>query len=162
MVEVQKVDYQDAQQGADLVALLSAYACDPMGGGEDISEHVKLTLVKELASRPYAFSVLAYVDGKPAGFANCFEAFSTFAAQPLVNIHDLAVVPDYRGQQISQLLLDEVEAIARKKGCCKITLEVLSKNGPAKNAYQKFGFEAYQLQDGAGEALFWQKSLKEF
>ena len=35
---------------------------------------------------------------KPVGLATTFEGFSTFAAKPLINIHDIAVLPDYRGR----------------------------------------------------------------
>ena len=90
---------------------------------------------------------------------NCFEAFSTFACKPLVNIHDIAVSSEFRGKGISQKMLAVVEEIARKKGCCKITLEVLQGNRVAQNAYRKFGFDNYALDPEAGHAEFWQKSL---
>ena len=40
--------------------LLDAYAQDPMGGGEALSDFAKATLVPALAARPQAFSVLAF------------------------------------------------------------------------------------------------------
>ncbi len=49
--------------------------------------------------------------------------------------------------------------MAKSKGCCKVILEVLSNNEPAKSAYSKFGFLGYQLDPAAGPALFWQKLL---
>lgn len=54
-----------------------------------------------------------------------------------------------------------VEEIAISKGCCKITLEVLSNNESAKVAYKKFGFSSYELDPKAGVALFWQKKITE-
>jgi ribosomal protein S18 acetylase RimI-like enzyme len=78
---------------------------------------------------------------------------------PLVNIHDIVVLPKYRGRGISQFLLQEVEAIAREKGCCKLTLEVLEGNKVAQKAYTRFGFRDYVLDPSAGKALFWQKML---
>jgi ribosomal protein S18 acetylase RimI-like enzyme len=65
----------------------------------------------------------------------------------------------FRGHSISQKMLEKVEGIAKQKGCCKITLEVLSGNQVAKNAYLKFGFDGYELDPSAGNALFWQKKL---
>ena len=65
----------------------------------------------------------------------------------------------YRGQGLSQILLSNIEDIARRRGCCKITLEVLSGNTPAQGAYEKFGFRHYQLTPDTGQALFWQKNL---
>ena len=44
-------------------------------------------------------------------------------------------------------------------GCCKLTLEVLDGNAPAKAAYEKFGFASYELDPAVGGALCWQKKL---
>ena len=51
--------------------------------------------------------------------------------------------------------------IAISKGCCKITLEILSNNESAKAAYKKFGFSNYELDPRAGVGLFWQKRITE-
>jgi ribosomal protein S18 acetylase RimI-like enzyme len=142
-----------------IVFLLDHYASDPMGGGEPLSDNVKQKLVVSLSNIPNAFSVLATVDGKPAGLVNCFEGFSTFKCKPLININDVTVITEFRGLGISQKMLDKVEQIARSRDCCKITLEVLSNNQPAMSAYRKFGFSEYELDPDAGSALFWQKIL---
>ena len=52
-----------------------------------------------------------------------------------------------------------IEQHAREIGCCKVTLEVLEGNHPAKKAYSQAGFAAYELDPEAGQALFWQKKL---
>ncbi|WP_039918271.1 GNAT family N-acetyltransferase [Cellvibrio mixtus] len=158
-IEIVSADYKNPQHAKDLVYLLNAYALDPMGGGAPLTGHVQNTLVDELARRSFAISLLAYVDGKPAGLLNAFEGFSTFAAKPLLNVHDIVVVQEFRGLQLSQQLLAALERIARERGCCKITLEVLSGNETAKRAYLKFGFAGYELKPEAGQALFWQKKL---
>jgi len=90
---------------------------------------------------------------------NCFEAFSTFLCKPLINIHDLVVIETYRSRGVSQRMLEKVEEIAKSKGCCKLTLEVLSGNVAAKSSYRKFGFDDYMLDPEAGSALFWQKRI---
>lgn len=158
-IRVIQADYQNPQHAADIPALLDGYAKDPMGGNQGLSEQTKQDLVAQLAKLPYAFSILCYVDNEPAGLVNCFEAFSTFQCKPLVNIHDLMVSSKFRGQNISQKMLEKVEEMANQKGCCKITLEVLSGNQVAKNAYLKFGFDGYELDPKIGNALFWQKKL---
>lgn len=158
-IHVIKADYLDEKHAQEIQFLLNSYASDPMGGGKILDENVQKNVVKELAKRPYAFSILAYIDDKPCGLVNCFEAFSTFACRPLINIHDLAVLVEYRGHGISQKMLEKVEEIAVEKNCCKITLEVLCNNEPAKASYQKFGFSDYELDPNAGSALFWQKKI---
>lgn len=158
-IEIVQADYKNPQHARDLVYLLNTYAMDPMGGGVALAEQVKMTLVAELAKRNFALSLLVYVDEKPAGLLNAFEGFSTFAAKPLLNVHDIIVAQEFRGLQLSQKLLAALEIIARERGCCKITLEVLSGNETAKRAYLKFGFAGYELKPEAGQALFWQKKL---
>jgi ribosomal protein S18 acetylase RimI-like enzyme len=152
-------DYNDEKHQRDIPMLLDSYASDPMGGGEPLDENVREVLVSELARIQDAFSVIAYVDGVAAGLVNCFGGFSTFKCKPIVNIHDVVVLREYRGCGISQKMLDVVEEVARERGCCKITLEVLSKNEVAKAAYEKFGFTGYELDPKDGVALFWEKGL---
>jgi ribosomal protein S18 acetylase RimI-like enzyme len=84
--------------------------------------------------------LLAFADQRPVGMAICFFGFATFQARPLLNIHDLAVVPDYRGQGIGRALLGEAEKRALGHGCCKLTLEVRDDNRPARALYESFGF----------------------
>jgi ribosomal protein S18 acetylase RimI-like enzyme len=158
-IEVLRADYLDARHAADLVYLLNCYAQDFMGGGTPLSAETQQNLASELARLPHAFSLLCYVDDVPAGLVNCFESFSTFKCKPLINIHDIAVVSEFRGLGISQRMLDEVEKIAKEKGCCKITLEVLEGNEPARAAYLKYGFDGYELDPVLGKAMFWQKMI---
>jgi ribosomal protein S18 acetylase RimI-like enzyme len=158
-IKVCKVDYNDTQQTNDLLALLNEYAEDPMGGDAPLSAFSKENLIEQLRKRSFVFSLICYVDGEPAAFTNCVEGFSTFKCKPLINIHDFAVSNKYRGLQLSQTLLAEIERIALEMGCCKVTLEVLEGNEPAKQAYIKFGFIAYELDPKVGKAMFWEKPL---
>lgn len=156
---IYQVDYQNPQHGEALVTLLDHYARDEMGGGEALPESVKTTLVNNLAKLPNAISLLAYEGEKAVGLINAFEGFSTFANEPLINIHDVVVEKEHRGRGIAQQLLSVIEEIAKARGCCKLTLEVLSGNQLAKASYEKFGFEQYQLKPEAGQALFLEKTL---
>lgn len=152
-------DYRDASDGRALVKVLDAYARDPMGGGEPLSAHARTHVVDMLAQRPFAFSVLALAGEEPVGLANCFEGFSTFACQPLVNIHDFAVMPAWRGQGVAKGLMALVEHEARRRGACKLTLEVLQGNHGAQALYARLGFAHYELDPAMGHAQFLQKYL---
>lgn len=158
-VEVIHIDYNNAQHAKHMIELLDCYATDPMGGGVALSDFTAQNLVPELAKRQDAFSLIAYVDGQPAGLTNCFEGFSTFACKPLINIHDVVVASEYRRMGVSRLMFDQVEEIARQKGCCKLTLEVLEGNSIAQSAYENYGFNQYQLDEKNGAAMFWEKKL---
>jgi len=152
-------DYANPRDAEAVVALLDAYARDPMGGGEPLRADVKARLVGDLAAHPQAFSLIARLDEDAVGLANCFMAYSTFAAEPIVNIHDFAVLSGHRGRGIGRALLAAVEAEALNRGACKVTLEVLSGNAPARRLYAANGYGDYQLDPASGQALFWQKRL---
>jgi ribosomal protein S18 acetylase RimI-like enzyme len=57
------------------------------------------------------------------------------------------------------MMLREVEAVARERGCCKLTLEVLQGNTNAIRLYENIGFQGYQLVGSMGQAMFLQKWL---
>jgi GNAT superfamily N-acetyltransferase len=156
-------DYAYPVHAKAVVDLLDAYARDPMGGGHPLPAHVREGLVPALAARPYAFSVLAFAsaeEGAPAvGLVNCLEGFSTFACQPLINVHDLAVMPSHRGQGVGAQMLAFVEDVARGRGACKVTLEVLQGNARAMRLYERMGFATYQLDPQMGNAQLMQKWL---
>ncbi|RTL53511.1 MAG: GNAT family N-acetyltransferase [Rhodocyclaceae bacterium] len=141
------------------IRLLDHYARDPMGGGSGLTEEVKATLVEQLRLVPHFYGALAFIDGKAAGLINCFFGFSTFVGAPLLNVHDIVVHADVRGSGVGQALLAHVENVASQRGCCKLTLEVLSNNHTALKAYERAGFKPYVLDPAAGQALFLQKKL---
>ncbi len=156
---VRRVDYRDTSDRSALVFLLDAYARDPMGGGSPLPEDVKSRLCDDLAARPDAASFIAWSDGQAVGLLNCFEGYSTFKARPLMNIHDIVVLPGHRGQGVGQALLEAAQAYARQRGCCKLTLEVLTGNAVAMRSYTRFGFAPYALDPAAGVATLLQKWL---
>ena len=158
-LSIRRVDYADPEQAAALVELLDAYARDAMGGAEPLPARSRAELPGRLSEIPGAFSLLAYLDRVPAGLVTCFEGFSTFACRPLLNVHDLAVLPAWRGRGIGRALLARVEELARERGCCKLTLEVLEGNRPAQALYRAQGFSPYQLDQALGSAGFWHKEL---
>ena len=154
-----RADYANRIHASALVLLLDAYARDAAGGGEPLSEFTKTHLVKALAVRPQAFTVLAFDDTQPIGLVNCIEGFSTFACKPLVNVHDVAVLASHRGQRVAEQMLLLAEQIARERGACKMTLEVLQGNSSALRLYERIGFAGYQLDPAMGHAQFLQKWL---
>jgi GNAT superfamily N-acetyltransferase len=158
-LSVCRADYRNPRHASALVELLDAYAQDPAGGGEPLSDFARTHLVAELAARPQAFSVLAFADDQPVGLVNCIEGFSTFACRPLVNIHDVAVLHGHRGRRVAERMLALVDEIARERGACKLTLEVLQGNASAIRLYERVGFAGYQLDPAMGRAQFFQKWL---
>lgn len=153
------LDLSDLALAEIWLELLDHYAQDPMGGGDGLSDYAKLNLVATMREVPGFHGALAWLDGKAVGLIDCFAGFSTFAARPLLNVHDIVVHRDVRGRGVGQALLAWAEARARELGCCKLTLEVLSNNTRAMRSYEQAGFAPYVLDPAAGHALFLQKYL---
>jgi GNAT superfamily N-acetyltransferase len=144
---------------AAVLALLDAYSADPMGDGHPLSEFARQNVIAGLQQHPTSLVFLAWEGAEPVGLAICFRGFSTFAARPLLNVHDFFVLGKYRGQGLGRRLLEAIEQGARALGCCKLTLEVLENNRPAKRLYAAFGFGQSTYVPEAGGALFYAKSL---
>ena len=156
---VRPLDLSDADQALIWLDLLDHYASDPMGGGDGLSEYAKLNLVGAMREVPGFHGALAWLDGQAVGLIDCFAGFSTFAAKPLLNVHDIVVRADRRGQGIGRALLAWAEQRAAELGCCKLTLEVLSNNLRAMACYERAGYMPYVLDPQAGHALFLQKFI---
>lgn len=152
-------DYTHRDDRAAILSLMDCYARDPLGGGEPLPAAVSERLCDALAEQGNALTVLALQDGDAVGLINALVGFSTFKAQPLLNVHDVIVRPSWRGQGIAARMLAAVEAEARQRGCCKLTLEVLEGNRAARSCYQQFGFADYQLRPEYGAARFMEKPL---
>lgn len=161
MFTIVQADLSNKAHASAYLSLMSHYACDPMGGGEDLSEFAKQNLVSTLLKRTDTVVLLVFKGDKPAALLTAIEGFSTFSCKPLFNIHDVTVHKDFRGLKLTTMLFTEIEKIAKQRDYCKITLEVLSGNEVAKNAYLKQGYADYQLDPSHGTALFWTKSLKD-
>lgn len=156
-IRVTQVDYASHEQVQTLISLLDMYAQDPMGSGKPLPDDVKRRLAVDFPRLTGALSLIAWVGDEPVGFLNAFAGYSTFKAMPLLNVHDIAVLPAWRLRGVGKALLGTMENHALAKGCCKITLEVLSGNTDARALYQHSGFEDYALNPQAGVAMFMQK-----
>lgn len=158
-VQVIEVDLGLASHQQHARELTAAYALDPMGNGGPLPEDVLGRLIDGLRAHPTTVIFLAYAGDRPVGIATCFRGFSTFAARPLLNIHDLAVLPEARGMGIGRKLLQAVERKARELGCCKVTLEVQENNARARRLYERTGFSQAVYGETTGGSLFYTKML---
>lgn len=159
MIEIARASYHSPEHTEAILFLLNHYASGLMGGGKPLNANAMANLIPAMAARPHLFSVLAFENSQPVGLLNAIEGFSTFAARPLVNIHDVVVLESHRQRGIGTLMFAETEAIARERGACKLTLEVLEGNRNARALYVKLGFAPYQLDPAMGSALFYDKRI---
>ena len=152
-LQVREADYADERDAEGILDVLDSYASAPVGGGQPLAPDVRERLIPMLRQHPTSLVLLAFVDDEPVGIAVCFFGLSSFRARPLLNIHDLAVLPQYHGQGVGQALLKAVEERARRKGCCKLTLEVLDDNARARELYRRFGFDDVVVGESATRFL---------
>jgi len=159
VLQIVRADLEDPRHQDAVLAMTRAYAQDPMGDGRDLPADIQQALVSGLRAHPTTLIFLAYREEQAIGIVTGFVGFSTFAARPLINIHDLHVARDHRGHGIARALLEAVETEARRRGCCKLTLEVQENNETALALYRRFGFVGGQYEPAAGAVLFREKKL---
>ena len=141
-----------------IISLLDMYCRDEFGSGKPLPDETKNGLIEGLKqARGICFLAEERTPTNTSefiGLALCLPSFSSFRAQPIINIHDIAVAPSHRGKGVGQALLQGVEKEALRRGCCKVTLEVRNDNTIAKAAYLRAGY-----QPTTPETLFWAREL---
>lgn len=158
-MQIIEADLTIPEHASAVVFLLNSYACSPEGGGKPLAVDVQHNLAGALLKRADTVVLLAFENDTPAGLVICVEGFSTFSCKPLLNIHDVFVAAEFRGRGLSRQLFELVESVAKTRGCCKLTLEVLEGNQRACAVYNRLGFSGYELDPQMGRALFWEKKL---
>jgi len=154
-VVILQADLSRPDHQAAVVAITAAYALDRMANGAPLPPDVLERLIPGLRAHPTTLVFLAAVGGQFVGLATCFVGFSTFAARPIVNLHDLCVLDSHRGRAF----LRAVEQAAVERACAKVTLEVLEHNRPARSLYASLGFTPAAYRPENGRALCYAKSL---
>lgn len=156
---IRDADLSRSADGDAVLLVLDSYASDPVGGGSPLPADVRARLVPALRSHPVTLALLAFDGVDPVGLAVGFFGLSTFRALPLLNIHDLAIVPSHRGRGIGRQLLLQAEIRAQTRGCCKLTLEVQDDNARALHLYESFGFRNVTYGN-SGPTRFLAKALQ--
>lgn len=158
-VRVAPADLREPRERDAYLVMLDVYARDPMGGGAPLGEEVRKRIVPALLEHPTTRLWLAWEGDRPVGMLLGFVGFSSFRARPLLNVHDLAIVPERRGRRIGEQLLAAAEDYGRDQGFCKLTLEVQSRNARARALYQRVGFGHFAPGVEQNETLFLEKPL---
>ena len=154
-LRIRPADFADPRDADAITTILNSYAIEPVGGGRPLPPDVRERVVPALRDHPTALVLLALAAETPVGLAVGFFGFSTFRARPLLNIHDLAVLPAYRGKGVGSALLSAAEEHARRRGCCRLTLEVLESNSGDSGALSALRFRRFTV------SRFLVKPLKE-
>jgi ribosomal protein S18 acetylase RimI-like enzyme len=154
-VNITTCDYSNPEHLKAIASLINIYINDEMGGGEPLSPEEQIRLVEGLRNHPKSIVLLAETEGIFAGLLTAFENFSTFTVKPMVNIHDVIVLKEFRGKGIGRQLMNALISEADKRGSSRVTLEVRKDNFNAQALYQSLGFEETEP-----EMFYWRKYLQ--
>lgn len=75
-----------------------------------------------------------------AGFIQLYPIFSSVRMRRLWLLNDLYVHPDFRGQQVGVLLMEQSKSYAVETNTCGIILETAKSNTIGNSLYPKVGF----------------------
>jgi GNAT superfamily N-acetyltransferase len=135
MIQVRLARPSDAALVLGFIRELAAY--------EKLSDQVTATEegVREtlFGARPSAESLIAELDGVPAGFAIFFSSYSTFLARPGLYLEDLFVKPELRRHGVGRALFTHVARLAVERQCGRFEWSVLDWNEPAIAFYRSLG-----------------------
>jgi ribosomal protein S18 acetylase RimI-like enzyme len=147
-------DYENFKHIKAVRILLNAYISDEMGGGEPLFDEKQRSLIKGLKFHTKSIVLLACLNDEFVGLLIAFENFSTFLAKPMINIHDIIVLKEYRSKGVGRQLMNAVIDEAKKRDCVRITLEVREDNKIAQDLYKDLGFK-----ETKPKMLYWRREL---
>lgn len=78
---------------------------------------------------------------KLAGFVQLYPLFSSTRMKKLWLLNDLYVNPEYRGQQVSKMLIERGKQLVKETAACGMFLETEKSNLIGNNLYPKTGFK---------------------
>jgi len=157
-ISIEDADLENASVRQDLIRLVEAFAVVSRvtlrSGHAEALDHL-------LQTHPTVFLILARdAEERAVGYALCQKTISSFEGAPSVNLHDIYLDAELRGQGVGRRMISRLEDKARSMGCRKLTLEVDRENTGAQRLYKALGFDdGSSDRDGDG-CWFWRKMLE--
>ena len=94
--------------------------------------------------------VVAEVDGRVCGFANCVVHENTWETQPVCYLEDLFVAPGSRGHGVGGALIEWLRNAMRAEGWARLYWMTAADNAQARRVYDRFaqadGFVRYVVK----------------
>jgi len=113
---------------------------------------------EEIENNELGVGVVAEDDGIIVGF------FTGLAVAGELQLHNIAVHPDYRGQGIARALMETVDQHCADLNCNRVLLEVRKDNEIANRLYLSLGYEEASdrknYHGSSAEANLYTKSLR--
>jgi GNAT superfamily N-acetyltransferase len=128
----------DSRSVLNLLSQLAAFEGEP--GGIALDE---ATLTRDaFCDQPRIEILLAEIDHIPLGLLILYHSYSSWRAKPAVMIHDLFVEEAARGSGAGRALVEAAARRAIEVGACRLDVNVLNWNQPARQFYDSLGFIA--------------------
>ncbi|HJV16453.1 MAG TPA: ribosomal protein S18-alanine N-acetyltransferase [Bacillales bacterium] len=89
----------------------------------------------ELTNNQFATYIVLEENNKIIGYSGVWIVIDE------AHVTNIAILPDYRGKKLGQIMMSKLIEIAKEKGAKSMTLEVRVSNDPALALYRKFGFQ---------------------
>jgi GNAT superfamily N-acetyltransferase len=132
-LELRMATPDDAQIMDEMIADFAAFERLP-------NQSTKESLLHELTRPDRVIEpVLAFVDGKPAGFAVFIQTYSTFAAKRGLYLEDIYVKDGYRNKGIGSQLLKFIARTAIQRDFARVEFNVLLWNTVAIEFFETLG-----------------------
>lgn len=117
--------------------------------GAQVMEAYFDRLRQEVAAQSGAI-LIAEEDGRFLGLVACVVARDDLVQETADSnvygyVTDIYVVPDRRGSGLAQALLQAAEIHLAPTGISRVRINVLAANTMARRAYEKHGFEPYEV-----------------
>jgi len=110
--------------------------------------HINYYDLKELIKSEQAEVVVALADDEvvASGYAKIKEAKAYLKFEKYAYVGFMFVKPDYRGQGVSQKILQALQAWSISRGLTEMRLEVYGDNSKALSAYERYGFKKHMVE----------------
>ncbi|HUD20246.1 MAG TPA: GNAT family N-acetyltransferase [Patescibacteria group bacterium] len=100
---------------------------------------------KQLKSRK-SFILLAQDGNKSVGYTHVtLDKFAWRAFNPIAEVVNLSIAPEYRGQGIGTALFHEAKTLAKKRGAKRMSVSAVSADIRALNFYKRHGFKDFSV-----------------
>jgi GNAT superfamily N-acetyltransferase len=134
-VEIRPANENDVELIYSLIIALAEYERAP----EQVVGTPDMLRRWLFGEKPAAETLIAEIDGEPAGFAMFHGTFSTWECAPGLWLEDLFVLPEQRRYGVGGKLLSRVAGIAVERGYTRLGWAALDWNEMALSFYRKLG-----------------------
>ena len=108
-------------------------------------------VLEEVAGKSGAIFIAESRDGTAIGMVSCWRVEDETditvkpEARPHLYVGDIFVVESWRGRDVAAALLEAADAHGRSLGLAFVTIGLLAVNHAAQRAYEKSGFQEYEV-----------------